>query len=492
MLKRLCINQLLFISHLALVVILIAGFSYARYQSEWKSRIHHEVELAQASLSPFMREISAAVAGRNYATLLMPSLLETLKNRETLLYLDIQGRSDYTAYPVGVRYLRAQNVIWRTDVTTEEIDSLIQRQRQLQASLSQAGDDPIKQKKLHFLLNKAKGELDALNNGVSLTESVSLPWQLPLGGEKYHLLADDCVLVVQLPMQNKNGGIVTAVFDADALFALKGEIYVTILVEASVALLASLLLILAVTRWLVTPLSTLAKRVDGDIDNLDFSDLDELSRHDEIGVLARGLHTLTQKTQSQLKLLRHLSDTDALTGLSGRQNYTRRAEAFMHSARIAGDNFGLIVCDIDQFKRYNDSYGHALGDEVIKRIATVLRQTTRKDDLCFRIGGEEFVALVHLDSGEDLRQMTERLRADVAALGIAHVTEQGVVTISIGAVLIEPGSSQTRYVDLFDLADKQLYQAKNRGRNQVAIATVSPLAAVIERESKQHASQTVD
>lgn len=147
-------------------------------------------------------------------------------------------------------------------------------------------------------------------------------------------------MIVQLPLLNKNGGVLRAVFDAAPLYSLKGQIYRTIFVEASIALLASLLVIVAVTHWLVSPLRRLASRINQDIEGLDISDLEELKRQDEIGVLARGLHSLTEKTQSQLKLLRHLSDTDALTGLAGRHNYDRRAGAFYHTARIMCANFG--------------------------------------------------------------------------------------------------------------------------------------------------------
>ncbi len=167
MLKKFTINQLLFISHLILVLILVAGMSVARYQSEWDTRVAHEVALAEKSLTPLMTDISAAVAGRNYAALLMPSFLETLKSNRQLLFLDIQGASDYSNHAVGIRYLQTQETIWRTDVTTAEIRKFTDQQAQLTASLEAEESDPIKRKKLLFLLNKTKGELQALETGKS-------------------------------------------------------------------------------------------------------------------------------------------------------------------------------------------------------------------------------------------------------------------------------------------------------------------------------------
>ncbi|KXF82407.1 GGDEF domain-containing protein [Enterovibrio coralii] len=173
-----------------------------------------------------------------------------------------------------------------------------------------------------------------------------------------------------------------------------------------------------------------------------------------------------------MKLLKHLSDTDALTGLSGRHNYNERAQSLYHATRLQGANFGVIVCDIDNFKLYNDTFGHGKGDVVIKKTADVLLSSTRNNDLCFRIGGEEFVVLMKVYDAENLFYAAERMRQGVEALAIPHVTERGIVTLSVGAVMLPPQARDWSYTDAFDYADKQLYAAKHGGRNQTVFEVV--------------------
>ncbi len=456
-----------------LVLVLIAGMSASRYQSEWDSRVNYATERAERALTRLVRDFSSAVAGRNYANLMMPSQKEALVSIGELLFLDIEGTSDYSQKHVGVRYSREHMTVWRTDVTQDEIADVNARKTKLMASL----DDPenqseVRSRKLNFVLNKTNDDLKALQKSLRLS-SVIPRWTPSRSPDiAFQLKPDEEILIVQLPLINKNGGNIWAVFDASNLFILKQQILVTLAIEAAVALFVSLLLIVGVTHWLVAPLSRLAKRIDHDIEYLDISDLEELRRHDEIGVLARGLHKLTLKTQSQMKILRHQSDTDALTGLAGRHSYVKRAESFLHTTRAENKLFGIVVCDIDHFKAFNDTFGHARGDEVIKSTATAILNALRNDDLCFRIGGEEFVALLQIENADSLEAVAERIRSSVEELAIPHATDEAVVTLSIGAILIPPSASAWSFSDAFDEADSLLYRAKRNGRNQIAIGAV--------------------
>ncbi|MDD1794212.1 sensor domain-containing diguanylate cyclase [Enterovibrio sp. ZSDZ42] len=475
MLKTFTINQLLFVSHLMLVLVLILGMSYSRYQSEWETRVQFATETAEHSLSPLLREMSGAIAARSYSTLMMPSQRERLLSIEPLLFLDIQGVSDYSDSTLSIHYLREEQQLWRTDVTEDEIRIA---QDKLQ-TLINALDDPknkekVRAKKLRFLVNKAQDDLNVLHQSRYLTSHSAIPWSPPSASSQKnaYLSNKEKVIYLRLPLINKNGGMVEAVFDASALFSLKGQIYATIIAEASAALFISLLLIAGVTHWLVSPLRRLASRIDQDIELLDISDLDELHRNDEIGTLARGLHTLTFTAKSQMKVLRHQSDTDALTGIGGRHSYAGRAEPFYEAVLGQNQHFGIIVCDIDHFKIYNDTYGHARGDIVIKSIADTILSALRTNDHCFRIGGEEFVALLQLENPDALAAIAERMRAGVEELSIPHATKYGIVTISVGALLIAPSNNSWSYSDAFDEGDALLYKAKNNGRNQVAIGSI--------------------
>ncbi|MEZ8140876.1 GGDEF domain-containing protein [Enterovibrio sp. FF113] len=485
MLKRFTINQLLFVSHLMLVLVLIAGMSASRYQSEWESRVNYANERAERTLTPLVRDFSAAVAGRNYANLMMPSQNEALFNIGELLFLDIQGKSDYSENSVSVRYSREHMTVWRTDVTQDEINDVSARKNTLMAALDNPENQhKVRNRKLNFVLNKTVDDLNALQKSTRLSSSFTPRWPPSSHSEKaFQLHQEDEVLIVQLPLINKNGGHVWAVFDAANLFTLKQQIFITLAIEAFVALCVSLLLIIGVTHWLVAPLSRLAKRIDHDIEHLDISDLEELRRNDEIGVLARGLHTLTLKAQTQMKILRHQSDTDALTGLAGRHSYTEHADAFFQATRAENKLFGIVVCDIDHFKAFNDTFGHGRGDVVIKSTANAILSALRKDDLCFRIGGEEFVALLQIENASALETVAERMRCSVEDLAIPHAAESAVVTLSIGALLITPSASAMSFSDAFDEADSLLYRAKRSGRNQIAIGTLQDQKPPPRKES---------
>ncbi|KXF82408.1 HAMP domain-containing protein [Enterovibrio coralii] len=291
MLKKLTINQLLFVSHLLLVVILIAGMSYSRYQSEWESRVNQEAALMEQSVSPLMREISAAVAGRNYTALMMPSQKDTLSRIEQLLFLDVQGTSDYLDNKVCIRYVRETGEIWRVDVSDEELESTKLTRDTLATKLEEENLNHITARKLAFLLNKANKDLSALALSQKLTAEFSPPWPIAPLEDKFALFPEQNVAAIQLPLFNKNGGYLYAVFDASHLYSLKSEIYFTIAVEAAIALFVSLLLIIGVTHWLVAPLRRLAAQMDKDIEQLNIASLEEIHRSDEIGVLARGLHS---------------------------------------------------------------------------------------------------------------------------------------------------------------------------------------------------------
>ena len=154
---------------------------------------------------------------------------------------------------------------------------------------------------------------------------------------------------------------------------------------------------------------------------------------------------------------------DALTGLANR----RGLEAWMatHLPRVEqGESLNVLLMDLDHFKRVNDVYGHATGDEVLRRVARVVQQCCRDCDLAVRYGGEEFVLALAGANRETVGAIAARLRTTVSAQPWADVAAQLVVTISMGVAGAHEASDAAT---LFALADKRLYAAKYRGRDQV-------------------------
>jgi len=129
---------------------------------------------------------------------------------------------------------------------------------------------------------------------------------------------------------------------------------------------------------------------------------------------------------------------------------------------------GIIFCDADRFKQINDRYGHAFGDEVLRRIAAVATATVRASDVVARYGGEEFVIMVAQPSEKGLLKTAERVRAEVESTNIQHQGRRVTVTVSVGAALTIPerlGQSDGLYV--VKAADEAMYEAKQAGRNEV-------------------------
>ena len=170
------------------------------------------------------------------------------------------------------------------------------------------------------------------------------------------------------------------------------------------------------------------------------------------------------------KHIEELSITDELTKIYNRRFFNIKIEEEINRAKRDKKELCLIILDIDFFKQYNDTYGHQEGDIVIKSVANVLkRKTNRADDFAFRVGGEEFVIITHIEKDKVLNYANS-IKDDIENLKIEHSGNKAskYVTISLGVVCknaIEINSSE----ELYKKADDNLYEAKRSGRNCVVI-----------------------
>ena len=184
-------------------------------------------------------------------------------------------------------------------------------------------------------------------------------------------------------------------------------------------------------------------------------------------VSARSHDTLVQNVTFGLQN----ETVDALTGLSNRRALNTSFQEAWASAELDGKSVGLILCDIDHFKEFNDKHGHLEGDRCLQQVAAALQSVTRISDLtAARYGGEEFAVLLPSCDPDELERVAERLRSAVQTLDIRHgkssVSEQ--VTFSVGVSHLVPGSL-TATDDLIRAADRALYKAKEGGRNLVQV-----------------------
>jgi two-component system cell cycle response regulator len=157
--------------------------------------------------------------------------------------------------------------------------------------------------------------------------------------------------------------------------------------------------------------------------------------------------------------------TDGLTGLTNHRAFQERLEQLHALAERSGQKFAIILTDIDHFKSVNDTYGHPVGDQVLKRVAAIFAQRARKVDIVARYGGEEFVIVLPDTDGEGAAVFANRLREEIAAQTVASENGSFSVTLSLG-VAEYPTDGRDRH-ELIEKADQALYYCKEHGRNRV-------------------------
>jgi two-component system chemotaxis family response regulator WspR len=187
----------------------------------------------------------------------------------------------------------------------------------------------------------------------------------------------------------------------------------------------------------------------------------------------RALHESQRKLLEINHELQRLTNVDGLTGLSNRRYFTDYSGPQWKLAIRDQAPIAILMVDVDNFKKYNDTYGHLAGDEVLKAVGAAMQKSfVRPTDLPARFGGEEFVVLLPATPLEALATLAERLRANVEALNIAHSASAVCdhVTISVGGATTVPQRDDVLEA-LMETADQALYEAKDGGKNRVVTRT---------------------
>jgi diguanylate cyclase (GGDEF)-like protein len=178
---------------------------------------------------------------------------------------------------------------------------------------------------------------------------------------------------------------------------------------------------------------------------------------------------LVENLYNERNRLSDLSMLDPLTSLYNRRGLENQLN--MLSPPASGKHYVLLL-DIDHFKAYNDNYGHAMGDKALVQVAAAIRDAVRSRDIVVRYGGEEFLVLLTNISGEYATRLAERIRQRVMALNIPHyfnLLENTTVTLSAGIATLD----KLDIASAIHAADAALYLAKNRGRNNIQLASIN-------------------
>jgi len=190
-------------------------------------------------------------------------------------------------------------------------------------------------------------------------------------------------------------------------------------------------------------------------------------RQDEFLHLANGFNTMLADIDQRDERLGKLATTDALTGMANRRHAMDVLSVMVLRAHRKSEPLGIIMIDVDFFKHINDTYGHPVGDMVLKNMATLLMSCARNLDLIARIGGEEFLILCDNSDTLTTQQVAERVRILVEHHTFEHSTGQIKVTVSSGVYAGVPSDCGDE--EMIRRADNALYRAKMSGKNRVTI-----------------------
>lgn len=205
-----------------------------------------------------------------------------------------------------------------------------------------------------------------------------------------------------------------------------------------------------------------------------------------IGIMALGLLGILisgSRLNRAYAIIQRQAIFDALTGIPNRQNFSEHIVKEFSRSNRTKESMAVIMCDIDHFKAYNDTYGHDNGDKCLKKVAqTIKNSLVRPGDFCARYGGEEFVVILADTSHKGAVHVAERIRLNIIKLQIQHEKSPPLqlVTLSLG---IATSSDQplNSYEDLLRYADTALYEAKRKGRNRVESYSDIPSSPEVNR-----------
>ena len=193
---------------------------------------------------------------------------------------------------------------------------------------------------------------------------------------------------------------------------------------------------------------------------------------DESGNIVGAVETFNkgvspEKAERRIRKLQQTALLDPLTAIGNRRHLEKRLKISMLAYHENHLPFGLLFCDIDHFKKLNDTYGHNLGDQVLHMIAQTLRGNIRETDTMGRWGGEEFLVILNEIDADSLLKIGEKL---LNLVRNSHLTlpDKRIVsaTISIGGTLVQEGDT---IVSMVDRADRLMYRSKSVGRNCITI-----------------------
>ena len=233
-------------------------------------------------------------------------------------------------------------------------------------------------------------------------------------------------------------------------------------------------LVIPISRQLLKPFITLVQAIDRVKTGQYETQIDEqkfTTSPRELKQLMQSFNEMARSIHKNKRVLKQLSNTDGLTGIANRRRFEERLAKEWQIAKKGSEPISLIFADVDYFKKYNDQFGHLMGDSCLIQLAHAMKSLIENPNyLVARYGGEEFVIVMPATTSDEATVIAEEVRQQVKDLQIRRSKENKnqYITISLGVATITPTETLTKE-DLIQLADQALYEAKSSGRNQVVV-----------------------
>lgn len=460
----------IFLSHLILIFLLLIGLSYRQYINQLDNYIKYVSSFHKSASYSIVNTFSLSISGNNYANVQLPMFINELQRNSKLLYLKAEGITDESLSLFRVNYDKELKEIWR-DIYPENFEKEIDKKiESLSLKLNNSQEDKIK---IEFLIKRSQDALDEYKRNILLNTQYSNKYSDYLNHEDTFVDLQKKILVLNLKTDNKNGGNLKMIFDISEVSNIQKNIIYNILIEFVISLVFSIFILNILSNRITNPLNQLSSFISNDLSKLKIDEIPAINRSDEIGVLAKTFSKLLGQINIYVEKLELINKIDPLTGI-----YNRRAfdELSKETLNINENKFtAILYLDIDNFKKYNDFYGHNMGDITLQKVARTINNTLeKKDDKSFRLGGEEFCVFIIVNNQKEMIQISNKILKNIRKLNIEHIENDNkkIVTISIGAYL---NTSNKTITEMLQYADKALYKAKENGRDRLEIFNLENL-----------------
>ncbi len=230
-------------------------------------------------------------------------------------------------------------------------------------------------------------------------------------------------------------------------------------------LILLIVILLLINRIVVKPVFDLTHHIKTILKTWDLTKRIKYDLSDEIGELTAQYNQMLEELHSKQEKLELAAITDGLTGLYNHRYILERLNHETEKALRYGLELAVFMLDVDRFKRINDTYGHTIGDDVLVKISLTIQNEVRYSDLAGRYGGEEFLVVLPVQNRRGAFVVAERVRQAIEQLLWQNDELRATISGGIGAL----GSGNNSNVSIIAEADKNLYKAKNNGRNNIAL-----------------------